>query len=85
MCAIGSGEELMKMRDTNKRNQSQNMVWVVQILFGLVFAQSLLLYKSTLLGLFTPGNGIAFFALATVYVSTLISWKFDELFDNHRT
>ncbi len=57
------------------KNQSENLVWVVQILFGLVFAQSLLLYKEILLRPLTPDNVIPFVALATVYVTTLISWK----------
>lgn len=59
--------------ERNKR-VSNSLFWVVQILFGLVFVQGLVIYKNIILEPFQGTNSFAFYALITLYISTLLSW-----------
>ena len=47
---------------------------LVQIVFGLVLAQSLLLYRDVVLHPFLPGNWVSALALGAVYTTTVLSW-----------
>ena len=53
---------------------SDHLVRLVQILFGLVVTQSLLLYRDLLLHPFGQGHWIAFLALVSVCVAVVWSW-----------
>ena len=53
---------------------------LVQIVFALVIAQSLVLYRKVILDPFTTANFVPFLALIAVYFTTILSW-----IDFHRT
>ena len=56
------------------RRISEQLVRLVQIVFGLVLAQSLLLHRDIVVHPFSAGNWIAALALAAVYITTVLSW-----------
>lgn len=61
------------MTDRDRRISDQ-LVRLVQIVFGLVLAQSLLLHRDIIIHPFSGGNWLAALALVTVYVTTVLSW-----------
>ena len=61
------------MTDFDQRVSDQ-LVRLVQIIFALVIAQSLLLYRNILVHPFSHGNWLAALALGTVYLTTVLSW-----------
>jgi len=58
------------------RQISERSVWVTQLVFGLVLAKGLVLYKELVLHPIGPnrGNLLATLGLFTVYYTTLLSW-----------
>ncbi len=56
------------------RRISDQLVRLVQIVFGLVLAQSLLLYRDVIVHPVAKGHWVAALALVTVYVTTVLSW-----------
>lgn len=61
------------MTDRNRRISDQ-LVRLVQIVFGLVLAQSFVLHRDIILHPTDLNNLIPAVALATVYVTTVLSW-----------
>ena len=61
------------MTDRDRRISDQ-LVRLVQILFGLVLAQSFLLHRDIVLHPIAPRNWVPALALATVYITTVLSW-----------
>jgi uncharacterized HAD superfamily protein len=57
------------------KKSNDSLFWVVQFLFGIVFGQGLVLYRDLLIDPFLEGNFIPLFALLTIYLTTLFSWK----------
>lgn len=62
------------MASLDQQRISDQLVRLVQVFFALVLAQSLFLYKSTLLHPFNYENRIAVLALACVFYTTVASW-----------
>lgn len=56
------------------RRISDQLVRLVQIIFGLVVAQSLALYRDVVVHPASDGHWLAALALATVYITTALSW-----------
>lgn len=61
------------MTDRDRRISDQ-LVRLVQIVFGLVLAQSLLLHRDVVVDPFSIRNLVATLALGAVYVTTVLSW-----------
>lgn len=61
------------MTERDKRISDQ-LVRLVQIVFGLVLAQSLLLHRDIVVQPFSGANWVATLALAAVYITTVLSW-----------
>lgn len=61
------------MTDFHRRISDQ-LVRLIQIVFGLVLAQSLLLYKEVILHPLDENHWISLLALSTVFVTTMMSW-----------
>lgn len=61
------------MTDRDRRISDQ-LVRLVQVVFGLVLAQSLLLHRDVVLHPATQANWLSVLALATVFVTTVLSW-----------
>ncbi len=61
------------MTDRDRRISDQ-LVRLVQIVFGLVVAQSFLLHRDIVLHPVSPKNFLSALALATVYITTVLSW-----------
>jgi hypothetical protein len=61
------------MTERDKRISDQ-LVRLVQIVFGLVLAQSLLLHRDIVVHPFSGANRVAALALAAVYITTVLSW-----------
>src|ERR1039457_4550543 len=61
------------MTERDKRISDQ-LVRLVQIVFGLVLAQSLLLHRDLVVHPFSVPHLVAVSALAAVYVTTVLSW-----------
>jgi hypothetical protein len=62
------------MSTPDPRRVSDQLVRLVQLLFGLVAVQPLLLYGDVFVQPFTYGHRTAVFALLAVYVTTVSSW-----------
>lgn len=60
--------------------ESDNNLRLIQIIYGLVIAQSLVFYREIVLEPFKPDHLVAAMALLTVLVTTVFSW-----IDFHRT
>lgn len=58
----------------NPRRISEQLVQLVQIIFGFVLAQSLGRYADIVIDPFSYEHRIAFMALLTVYFTTVMSW-----------
>lgn len=56
------------------RRISDQLVRLVQIVFGLVLAQSFLLYRDVVVHPLASGHWVAALALGTVYITTVLSW-----------
>ncbi len=61
------------MNDFDKR-VSDHLVRLVQIIFALVVAQSLVLYRDVIVHPLSQGHWLGALALGTVYVTTVLSW-----------
>src|ERR1035437_1469155 len=61
------------MTERDKRISDQ-LVRLVQIVFGLVLAQSLLLHRDIVVHPFSGANWVAALALSAVYITTILSW-----------
>lgn len=61
------------MTDRDRRISDQ-LVRLVQIVFGLVLAQGFLLHRNIILHPFAVENLVPGLALATVYITTVLSW-----------
>lgn len=61
------------MTDRDRRISDQ-LVRLVQIVFGLVLAQSFILYRDIVVHPTAANNLVPALALATVYVTTVLSW-----------
>lgn len=53
---------------------SDQLVVLIQIIFGFVLAQSFSGYAIVILSPWEPQNRIAFFALLVIYITTVLSW-----------
>jgi uncharacterized HAD superfamily protein len=62
------------MASPDQQRVSDQLVRLVQIFFALVLAQSLVLFRSTLLHPFNYENRIAVLALVCVFYTTVASW-----------
>jgi hypothetical protein len=62
------------MASPDQQRVSDQLVRLVQIFFALVLAQSLVVFRSTLLHPFDYENRIAVFALTCVFYTTVASW-----------
>jgi 5'(3')-deoxyribonucleotidase len=61
------------MNERDKRVSDQ-LVRLVQIVFGLVIAQSLVLYRGVIVEPWSSGNWLPALTLMTVYLTTVLSW-----------
>jgi len=57
-----------------ERRISDQLVRLVQIVFGLVVAQSLFLYREVITDPFSPAHRSALVALLAVFLTTVLSW-----------
>ena len=60
--------------DEKTLRSSQNALWVTQILFALILANGLVLYRELILQPFLPEYRLATVGLVVVYLTTLLSW-----------
>lgn len=63
------------MAEIDSRRISDQLVRLVQIVFALVLAQSLFLFRPVVTNPFAPAHQTAFLALLTVFISTVLSWN----------
>jgi uncharacterized HAD superfamily protein len=68
---MGSSALAMLERD---RRVSDQLVRLIQLVFGLVIANSLYLYREVLVHPFARGHGVALLALVSVFAMTVLSW-----------
>lgn len=57
-----------------ERHLSNKAVLIIQIVFAVVLGESLVILKDVVTRPFTDGHSVAFFALASVYLTTIWSW-----------
>ena len=62
------------MPPPDEQRVSDQLVRLVQVLFALVLAQSLFLFRAVLLNPFSYGNRVAVLAWASVFYTTVASW-----------
>jgi uncharacterized protein len=53
---------------------SDQLVVLIQVVFGFVLAQSFSGYATVILSPWEPQNRVAFFALLVIYITTVLSW-----------
>ena len=62
------------MADADTTRISDHLVRLVQVVFALVLAQSLFLFRGVVVHPFTPGNQVAAVAMLAVFGTTVMSW-----------
>lgn len=62
------------MAKVDSRHMSDQLVRLVQIVFALVLAQSLFLFRPVVTNPIAPAHQTAALALLTVFISTVLSW-----------
>lgn len=60
--------------DERIKKSSENALWAIKLLFALVLAKGLVMYKEIVLNPFLPQNRLAAAGLLVIYLTTLLSW-----------
>lgn len=60
--------------DKNIKRQSDRVLWVIQILFGLVLSRGFILYRRVILNPFSQSHLLAAIGLLLVFITIVLSW-----------